>query len=184
MKPRNTSLNTTDPTAYHLNLPNGWQRGDRWILRATEAVACLVGGTFTTLIVLEVISRYVFHFSIFFINAAARFLLVWFFLLGAGLALRLGAHVGLELVATSLPRPLARVVSVVASLLVLVFFLQMLWSGYVALGPASRQVDSALGMSIVWVMLAFPVGFLLLIYHQVALFVAAMRTPQPEETRP
>jgi TRAP-type C4-dicarboxylate transport system permease small subunit len=35
-----------------------------------------------------VVSRYLFQFSIFFINSAARLLLVWFFLLGAGLALR------------------------------------------------------------------------------------------------
>ena len=178
------SLNTADASAYQLNLPNGWNRADRWILRATELLACLVGGTFTTLIMLEVISRYVFDFSIFFINAAARFLLVWFFLLGAGLALRLGAHVGLELVSASLPRSIARVVSLVAQLLVLVFFLEMLWSGYLALGSASRQVDSALGVSIVWVMLAFPVGFVLLIYHQVALLVAAMRKPELEETQP
>ena len=65
-----------------------------WPLRA--ALLFVIGALFTGMIVLEVVSRYLFDFSIFFINGAAQFLLVWFFLLGAGLALREGSHVGVE----------------------------------------------------------------------------------------
>jgi len=154
------------------------------VLRATEALACMVGIAFTVLITLEVVSRYLFGFSIFFISSAARFLLVWFFLLGAGLALRQGAHVGLELLVDRLPRAQARAAALLAQLLVLAFFVLMLWSGWTALGPAARQVDSALGVSIIWVMLAFPVGFLLLIYHQVTLLFATLRGRSPDETPP
>ena len=174
----------SDPDLSRLDLPPAWRRADRWLLRATEALACLVGVAFTLLITLEVASRYLFGFSIFFISSAARFLLVWFFLLGAGLALRQGAHVGLTLLADRLPRAPARVVALLAQLLVLAFFVLMLWSGWTALGPAARQVDSALGLSIVWVMLAFPVGFLLLIYHQLVLLFATLRGPAPREAPP
>jgi TRAP-type C4-dicarboxylate transport system permease small subunit len=58
----------------------------------------------------------------------------------------------------------------------------MAWSGWLALGPAARQVDSALGLSILWVMLAFPVGFLLLLYHQVVLLLETLRAGTPDST--
>ena len=98
--------------------------------------------------------------------------------------MRQGAHVGLELLVDRLPRAQARAAALLAQLLVLAFFVLMLWSGWAALGPAARQVDSALGISILWVMLAFPVGFILLIYHQVTLLFASLRGRSPDETSP
>jgi TRAP-type C4-dicarboxylate transport system permease small subunit len=173
-------LRTRDPLAS--DPPSAWRRVDRWVLRTTEALACLVGATFTVMITLEVVSRYLFQFSIFFINSAARLLLVWFFLLGAGLALRQGAHVGLEILTGRLPPAPARALAVLAQLLAMLFFVLMAWSGWLALGPAARQVDSALGLSILWVMLAFPVGFLLLLYHQVVLLLETLRAGTPDST--
>ena len=175
---------TPDPDLYDLGLPKGWRRVDIWIIRATEAVACLVGMTFTALITLEVASRYLFNFSIFAINAATMFLLVWFFLLGAGLALRLRAHVGFELILAYLSPLLARFTFVLAQAIVFIFFVAMLWSGYRSLASASRQVEAALQISYFWVMLAFPVGFFLLIYHQVTMFVAVMRRPMAAGPKP
>jgi TRAP-type C4-dicarboxylate transport system permease small subunit len=166
-----------EPDSARTALPPAWRRADRWLLRATEALVCLVGVAFTVLITLEVASRFLFQFSIFFINSAARFLLVWFFLLGAGLALRQGAHVGLELLAGRLRPAPAQALAVLAQLVLLLFFGLMIWSSWAALGPAARQVDSALGLSILWVMLAFPVGFVLLLYHQLVLLHGTLRGP-------
>lgn len=169
---------------HHHHLPIRWQRADRWIVLGTEALIAVIGVTFTILITLEVVSRYVFNFSIFMINSAAGFLLVWFFLLGAGLALRQGAHVGLEFVVANLPRRLGGIARIAAQALMLIFFATMFWSGYLTLGPASRQVEGAMGISLIWVMLAFPGGFLLLIYHQIAISVARLRKPPAEELAP
>lgn len=169
-------MDASEPSRYPADLPRPWGEADRWILRITEAAVFVVGISFTAMLALEVVSRYVFDLSLFFINAIARFLLVWFFLLGAGLALRQGAHVGLELVVSRLPPRLAWGMFIFTQAFILVFFLQMVWSGYHALGPAMGQFESSLGVTLVWVMLAFPVGFALLIYHQAALFVTAMRS--------
>jgi C4-dicarboxylate transporter DctQ subunit len=164
-------------------LPRIWQVVDRWVVGASEVLSCMVGVTFTILVSLEVVSRYVFNFSIFLVNSAAGFLLVWFFMAGAGLALRQGAHVGLDFVVTRLPARLALLVWVVAQVLVFVFLAIMLWSGYRTLGPAMRQVEGALGISLIWVMLAFPVGFLLLIYHQITMVAMTLnRTREADGT--
>ena len=57
-----------------------WRAWDKWLIRGTKFVLFAIGATFTSLITLEVLSRFVFSFSIFFTNAMARYLLVWFFL--------------------------------------------------------------------------------------------------------
>lgn len=148
---------------------------DNFVIRATEVAVAFIGSTLMLMVSLQVISRYVFEFSIFAINAAAQFLLVWFFLLGAGLALRQGAHVGLDLLVNALPSRLGRIITAVSHCLVLLFLAQMLWGGFLALEPAMRQTEISLGITRFWVMLAFPVGFGLLIYHQLVLFYAVIR---------
>jgi TRAP-type C4-dicarboxylate transport system permease small subunit len=164
-----------DFEAHSRELPAVWQRIDHCLLHATEVVAAAVGMLFTVLVTTEVASRYLFNFSIFFVSSSAIFLMVWFFMLGAGLALRQGAHVGFELLSSSLPLSLARACFFIGQGLTFFFFLAMFWSGVRTIGPAARQMEGALGISLMWVMLAFPVGFFLLIYNQIVIFIATTR---------
>jgi TRAP-type C4-dicarboxylate transport system permease small subunit len=160
---------------YRLDLPGGWQRFDRVVLIATRVALFLIGTLFTGMIVLEVVSRYLFDFSIFFINGAAQSLLVWFFLLGSGLALREGAHVGVELIVNAVSSQARRVLLGFVQALIFVFFCQMLWSAILAVPASLDQTEASTGISLVWVTLAFPVSFVLLIYHQITLVFSAMR---------
>lgn len=165
-------------------LPAALRTLDRCIVRTTEGVLFGVGVLFTVMITLEVISRYVFSFSIFIVNAAARLLLVWFFLLGAGLALRHGAHVGFELLVTALAPARRRKVLLIGYALAIVFFLEMIWSGAYSIAPALSQVDAGLGISLVWIVLAIPVGFALLTYHMLVLIVVELRGNAPTGDAP
>jgi len=146
-------------------MPAGWRQVDERIVVATQYVLCIVGVLFAAMITLEVVSRYVFSFSIYFINAAARLLLVWFFMLGAGVAMRHGAHVGFELLLSALSPPTRRVVVLVGLLACAAFCVEMIFAGVVALGPAWRQSEPGLDIPLAWPILAIPVGFLLLLYH-------------------
>jgi TRAP-type C4-dicarboxylate transport system permease small subunit len=150
----------------HPFLPPKWRRFDRAAVRTTQFTLFVIGSLFASMVSLEVISRYVFNFSILFVNAAARMLLVWFFLLGAGLALRSGAHVGVEFVLARLaPRQRRRVFFVMQGCAIL-FFVEMVWSGIYSLGPALNQTEPGLEIRLFWGFLAIPVGFTLLIYHR------------------
>ena len=160
---------------YRLDVPAAWLRLDGWVLAATRVMLFVVGALFTGMIVLEVASRYLFDFSIFFINGAAQFLLVWFFLLGAGLALREGSHVGVEFLTNAVSTRAGRVLHALAQALTFVFFCQMLWSGLLSLPDSWNQTEASTGLSLLWVTLAFPVGFALLIYHQAAVFTSVVR---------
>jgi TRAP-type C4-dicarboxylate transport system permease small subunit len=165
-------------------LPRRWQRIDQVIVSATEIALFLIGALFTIMITLEVLSRYVFGFSIFFVNAAAKLLLVWFFLMGAGLALRHGAHVGFELLLSVLTAHRRRLVLLIGYALSLVFFGEMIWAGAYSLGPALNQTEPGLDVSLVWAFLAIPVGFVLLGYHMLLLIVVeARRVPASDPPR-
>ena len=158
-------------------LPSGWRTLDRFLLQATSLVLFAVGAVFTVMVTAEVISRYVFGSSIFFVNSGARLLLVWFFLLGAGVALRHNAHVGFELLVSRMHGARRRNVLTAAYVCSLVFFLEMIWGGFYSIGPAIPQNEAGLGISVVWFVLAVPVGFLLLAYHMIALLVVLWREP-------
>ncbi|MFO1306289.1 MAG: TRAP transporter small permease [Burkholderiales bacterium] len=158
-------------------LPAAWRTADRAVIRATSLVLFAVGTIFTIMVTAEVVSRYLLSFSIFFVNAGARLLLVWFFLLGAGIALRHNAHVGFELLVSRLHGTRRRTVLTVAYVCSLVFFLEMLWGGLYSIGPAIPQNEAGLGISVAWFVLAVPAGFLLLAYHMIVLLVVLWREP-------
>jgi TRAP-type transport system small permease protein len=159
-------------------LPAMLYRIDYVVIKATEMLVVAAGVLFTFFIAYDVVSRYVFGASSFFVSAAAKFLLLWFFLLGAGLALRKGGHVGFELLVKGLPPKIGGGVRLAAQLMALGFFAEMLWSGLVSLGPATRQMDPALNLSLVWGFLAIPISFALLIYHQLVLMCLDRRMTQ------
>jgi len=124
-----------------VRMPPAWRRADVGLVVATQWTLCVGGVLFAAMITLEVISRYVFSFSISFVNAAARLLLVWFFMLGAGIALRHGAHVGFELITAALPPRARRVVELVGLLAVAVFcYSARKWVG--ALAAALGGLDA------------------------------------------
>ena len=147
------------------HMPAGWRAVDRGIVRGTEGLLFAAGVLFALMITLEVISRYVLSFSISFVNAAARLLLVWFFLLGAGIAMRHGAHVGFELLLSTLRPRARRAVVLLGLVLTMVFCAEMVWAGFHAMGPAMAQTEPGLDISLVWPILAIPTGFALLLYH-------------------
>lgn len=161
-------------------LPRAWRAVDLAVMRVTAFALCAVGGVFTVMVTAEVVSRYVFSHSIFFVNAGARLLLVWFFLLGAGVALRHNAHVGFELLVARLHGTRRRALLTVAYLASLVFFLEMIWGGIYSIGPALPQNEAGLGISVVWFVLAVPVGFVLLTYHALVLLTVLWRERRVE----
>jgi TRAP-type C4-dicarboxylate transport system permease small subunit len=161
-------------------LPRGWRGADRAVVKTTEFALFAIGMVFALMITLEVISRFVFSFSISFVNAAARMMLVWFFLLGGGIALRRGAHVGFELLISALPPKAKRGMVLAGLVLAALFSLEMIWSGIFSIGPALRQTEPGLDVSVVWVVAAIPIGFLLMLYHTVVLLFVEVKVDAAE----
>jgi len=145
----------------------------------TNVAVFVVGTLFTLLVAAEVVCRYLLGFSLFFVAPGARLLLIWFFLLGAGIALRHNAHVGFELLVSRLRGGSRRGMLTAGYGCALAFFAEMIWSGAYSIAPALPQTEAGLGISVVWFVLPVPVGFLLLAYHMVVLLALLWREPRP-----
>jgi TRAP-type C4-dicarboxylate transport system permease small subunit len=158
-----------------VDLPAVWLPFDNGVLAATKAVVIVIGLAFTVLVSSEVVSRFLIGQSISWVNGTARFLLVWFFMIGASLALRQGGHVALDILGKMLPPLPQTIVYYLAQILTVTFLLELRWSGVSALEGSFPQTEGSLGISMAWVMSAFPVGFGLLIYHQIVLVLSATR---------
>lgn len=143
------------------------RRFDRFIIQANKVLLVTVGIAFTLLVGGEVFSRYVLDFSIYQINALARLLLVWFFMLGMGLALRDKLHVGYDSLKDRMPYVGRRVAEIIAHISIIVFCLLLMWSSFLSIPNALRNNLSSLNISLIWGIVAFPVGSALMLYHAV-----------------
>ncbi len=144
-----------------------WKRWDRRISRLTEYLVFAIGSVFITLVFLQVVARFLFDFSVFFINGLTGFLFVWFLLLGAGLAVKQGMHVAFEFLVGSLPRRLALPMEIVAYGLTLGFFALIFWASLEAVPLSLKTLSPSLGITMFWAVVAIPIGFVLMVYHQI-----------------
>lgn len=148
-----------------------WKAFDAAIVRLTEVVSVAIGLILLLFLTLGIVGRYISGFSVSFVESASRLLLVWFFLLGCGLALRAKAHVGMDMLQRKLPRPAARVVIYLAHIGSLIFYAMVLAGTQQALSISASTTDPALGVSGLWGMISVPIGFGLLVYHQIYLII-------------
>jgi C4-dicarboxylate transporter DctQ subunit len=130
-------------------------------LVAEKAVRyALVGivAVMTIIIILQVLLRYVFLYSLSWSEEVARYLMIWASFLGAGLAVKYGLHIGVEYVINLLPRGPKRAVGFAAKFSIL-FFLILFTVGGLQVAWALRDQDSpALLFSMFYAYLSAPVG--------------------------
>lgn len=143
---------------------------DRFAIPVTRAVLVVTGVLFVVLICSAVVGRYLFSFPLAFIEDATRILLVWFFMLGIGLAFHSRAHVAITLLVDKLPPQGRYLAGLLAQLIGIVFVLHVAAGGFIGLAAAREQVEPMLGISGVWAAAAVPVGTVLLLVFQAALF--------------
>jgi C4-dicarboxylate transporter DctQ subunit len=144
---------------------------DKLIVQATSILLGAIGAAFIILLCAAVLGRYLMDLPLAFIEESSRILLVWFFMLGVGLAFRKKAHVAVEFFVERMPHSIRSACALLANLVGLVFVGHVALGGLYGLEAASRQVEPTLGISGLWAALAIPCGSILLIYHQIRALV-------------
>lgn len=131
---------------------------NRWALIALLAVMA-------ALVIANVISRYVFSHSFPWVEEATRYMMIWAAFLGAGPALRVGGHIAIDTLPSSLPAGAARAVRALIVAIVAATLAVMLWLGIDYAEFAWYQESPVLGWSLGMVYLALPVGAALTLVH-------------------
>ncbi|NJB67663.1 TRAP-type C4-dicarboxylate transport system permease small subunit [Desulfobaculum xiamenense] len=128
----------------------------------------LCGMGMVAVIGLQVFFRYVLNDSLFWSEELGRMLLVWLTFLGASVAYRRGAHIGVDILSASLPRTPRRVVGVISHLVCLAFFALVAYHGFRFLDLLKFQSTTSLGVSRQVPFIMVPVGAALMFLHGLA----------------
>jgi TRAP-type C4-dicarboxylate transport system permease small subunit len=145
-------------------------RFERYLVAANRAVIFLMMAVMTTLVFVNVIARYVLNFSIIWAEEVSQYLMIWIAYLGAGLALREGRHVALEMLHDRLSAPLSRRVRMAVAGILLVFLGWVTILGFQFAIFVWNQETPVLNISLGIPSLAIPIGTLLFAVHLVFIF--------------
>lgn len=126
--------------------------------RVVDVVAIFLLSAMVCLILVQILGRYVFNYSISWSEEAATFVQVWLVMLGAGIAMRNGQHVAIDLLVSKLPLVLQRVVKGAGFLLAAWFLLVVIISSLSMLTIGMIVKSPALQVPLAVPYLALPVG--------------------------
>ncbi|ETX14345.1 C4-dicarboxylate ABC transporter permease [Roseivivax halodurans JCM 10272] len=141
------------------------RRLEHIFVRANGWALILILGAMPLIVGANIALRYLTGHSLSWADEAARYLMIWMTFVGAGLALRMGAHVAITNLQDALPGPGQKMLRGAIVLGLLIFFGFMVSVGIEYAERMQYQMTPALRLPFVYVYAAMPVGFALLILH-------------------
>ena len=148
-----------------------------WTSRAAALLSGLGVLALTGLVTFDVLMRYFFDRPQLFVDELASFLLVFVVFAGLAYTFRAGGHVRIDLVTSSLPRPVRAWLRVATLALGLVFLGAVIWvTALSSVGSYRYGRVSAVMLYPLWVpMLLIPAGLLLMAVAMLVAFVRQVR---------
>jgi TRAP-type C4-dicarboxylate transport system permease small subunit len=140
------------------------------LVRINQIVLGLLAAVMFLLVFTNVITRYVFSYSINWAEELSRYLMVWTAFLGAGLAMREGQHVAIELLHDYLPKPSRAYFKAIIGLLMISFMTILVYLGFQYAFESMEQKSAVLRWPMGIIYMAVPIGALLFIIHLVFVF--------------
>ena len=131
---------------------------NRWVLIALLlAMACIVFA--------NVVLRYTTGDSIVWAEEVARHMMIWVTFLGSGLVLRFGGHVAIDNLHNAVGARAAQAIRAVVAVGLGVFFVAMAYYSALYCWATRFQTTAATDISVGWIYLAMPIGFVLMLVH-------------------
>jgi TRAP-type C4-dicarboxylate transport system permease small subunit len=141
------------------------ERVDRGLCVANRAVLATLLAVMALLVFGNVVLRYLFGISLSWVEELTRYMMIWLTWLGAGLALREGAHIAIDTLQQALPEIGARLLRGIVAIAVIGFFGALVWLGWRYSMFAWRQETAVLRLPAGLVYLAIPIGSALMLAH-------------------
>ncbi len=142
---------------------------DNIFIKAFEHIEeVLLSISFTTMTIIcfvQVITRYIFHYSMPWSEEVLRGLFVWSSCLGISLGFRTRSHMGVDAIVSLFPVKFRKILSIISYIVTIAFCLVVI---YFSFGVTMHQFSTnqktiALGMPIAYVSVSLIIGFLLAI---------------------
>lgn len=147
-------------------------RLERALLALNRGAIFLMMAAMAALVFTNVVTRYIFGISIIWAEEVSQYLMIWIAYLGAGLALRQGRHVAIEVFQDRLSPPLGRALRAVIAGTILLFLAALAVLGFQFAAFAWVQETPVLNISLGIPYLAVPIGAVLFVLHLLFVFRA------------
>ncbi|WBY02031.1 TRAP transporter small permease [Ramlibacter tataouinensis] len=139
----------------------------RWLEYLEEGLVIVLMAAMTLVTFMQVVARYVFNYSFVWALEITGVMFAWLIFIGMSYGVRVGAHIGVDLLVRSLGRNAARAVGAVAAALCIVYALIVAWGGW---QYVSKMHDVGILMQDIpipqWIpRLVVPLGFALLAFR-------------------
>ena len=105
-----------------------------------------------------IFSRYVLERTFVWYDEVARACFIWLTFLGAAVAMRRGAHFGLQMLVEMVPPAWRRPILLVTPVTAIAFSLALAWLGWQLMQHGATQTTAVMGMPVSWIYAAMPVG--------------------------
>ena len=138
---------------------------ERRFVQANRVLLIVLLASMVVITFVNVVMRYAGASSFVWGEEVGRHLMIWLAFVGGGLALRNGAHIGVDSLERSLPERAARVVRAAIALILLVLFVALMVEGIDYAWRTRFQASAALQISMAWVYAGMPIGCLLMLAH-------------------
>ena len=138
---------------------------ERRFVQANRALLIVLLAAMVVVTFVNVVMRYAGESSFLWGEEVGRHLMIWLAFVGGGLALRNGAHIGVDSLERSLPPRAARIVRAAIALILLVLFVALMVEGIDYAWRTRFQASAALQISMAWVYAGMPIGCLLMLAH-------------------
>lgn len=102
----------------------------RWLERLEEGLVILLMAAMTVVTFMQVVARYVFNYSFVWALELTGVMFAWLIFIGMSYGVRVGAHIGVDVLVKSLGPRAARAAGLVAATLCIVYALIITWGGY------------------------------------------------------
>jgi C4-dicarboxylate transporter, DctQ subunit len=102
----------------------------RWLGYLEEGLVIVLMAAMTLVTFMQVVARYVFNYSFVWALELTGVLFAWLIFIGMSYGVRVGAHIGVDILVKSLGPRAARVVGSVAAALCIVYALIVTYGGY------------------------------------------------------
>ena len=151
------------------------------IIDNLEEIICLIAlAVMTALTFANVVTRYVFNFSMNFAEEISTYLFVLLSLFGASIAAKRGAHLGFTLLADHVPKIVARIFEIISSVAGILFAAVIFYYGILMAITQYNRGQLSLGVQIPeWIYGSFvPLGAFFLLLRFVELLIKALKGEQ------
>ncbi|WP_108669993.1 TRAP transporter small permease [Peribacillus acanthi] len=140
------------------------------------ALGLMMFGMFV-LVFTNIITRYFFSYSINWAEELARYLMVWTAFLGAGLGMREGRHVAIEVLHDYLPKQVRPFLRAFVGLIIITFMAILAYIGYKYASVTMVQQSPVLRWPIGLVYMVIPIGAIIFILQFITVFRDYMEQP-------